>query len=100
MSPVRGLTVNPNNLAAHRHFASGSHGVLEGWGFSHAVTTWTFLSPEGAFYPSPGLKAWVRKPTGWRDGSPERACQTKVSGSICFPTPEDEDRDVQTWMHV
>jgi hypothetical protein len=29
MSPVDGLTVNPNNLATHRHFSSGSHAVLE-----------------------------------------------------------------------
>ena len=71
-------------------------GSWKGWGFSRAVTTWAFLSPEGAFYPSPGLKAWGRKPRGWREGSPERACQTKVYGPIAFPTAEDEDRDVRT----
>jgi hypothetical protein len=84
MSPVNGLTVNPNNLAAHRHFSSGSRGVLEGRGFRVAVRAWAFLSPEGAFYPSPGLKAWVRKSSGWRVESPERAPQTTGYGPIAF----------------
>jgi hypothetical protein len=68
MSPLNGLTVTPNNLAAHRHFSAPSHGVPEGRGFSRAVGVWTLLRAEQEFYfgrPSPSFRG---------TGTPACAC--------------------------
>jgi hypothetical protein len=64
MSPVNGLTVNPNNLVADQHLSAGSHGVLEGWGFSRAVGVSTSLSSKAVFYRSatrPLVHFWHRQ---------------------------------------
>jgi hypothetical protein len=82
VSPVNRLTVTPKNLAAHQHFLPRSRPVPVGRGFRFPLGVWTFLSPEGAFYPSPGLEAWSEKPRRWKKGSPERARQTKQGGPI------------------
>jgi hypothetical protein len=83
MSPVHGLTITPKNPTANRQF-SYSYKIGEKRGFRVAAGAWTFLRPEGAFYPSPGPKAWVRKSSGWRVGSPERAPQTTGYAAIAF----------------